>query len=320
MEYKNILSAIEDSINRFNKNIPAAQRTMFDAIEEELRRLDMNGKNIKATVRNLKVIASIKNKLQRLILTDEYKESVKEFAKSFNTITTLQNEYWKGLESSFKPTPLLREIRKQAITDTVKGLTGVDGITEQITSILKTNITTGGSMKALTAQLRESLLNTETDGLLVKYVKTITTDSINQYSNQVNQVIGSDLGFEWLAYRNSNIATTRPFCDAMTDRRYFHISSIPNLLKRINEDGSPLQYKNKEGKMVQVPVYEKTGLPGGMIPGTDPSNFQIRRGGYQCGHSIQWVPERNVKSQAPEIYNMVINAAPYKAWKKANGK
>ncbi len=318
MEFSTITSAIDSSIESFNKNIPASQLAMFEAIEEELRRLDMNGKNIKATVRNLKIIASIKNKLTKLILTPEYIESVKEFAKSFNTITTLQNDYWRGLESKFKPRPLIREIRKQSIADTVKALTSVEGITEQVTNILKTNITTGGSMKALTAQLRESLLTTETDGALLKYTRQITTDAINQYSNQVNQVIGDDLGFEWLAYRNSDIKTTRPFCDAMTDRRYFHISSIPSLLDRMNEDGTPLQYM-KEGKLTKVPVYEKTGLPGGMIPGTDASNFQIRRGGYNCGHSIQWVPERNVKTQAPELYEMIINSGPYKAWKKANG-
>lgn len=319
MEFSTITSAIDKSIERFNKNIPKAQRAIFEAIEEELRRLDMNGKNIKATVRNLKIIASIKNKLNKLILSPEYIESVKEFAKSFNTITTLQNDYWRGLESKFKPRPLIREIRKQAIGDTVKALTGIEGITEQVTNILKTNITTGGSMKALTAQLRESLLTTETDGALLKYTRQITTDAINQYSNQVNQVIGSDLGFEWLAYRNSDIETTRPFCDAMTDRRYFHISSIPSLLDRMNEDGTPLQYL-KEGQLTKVPVYEKTGLPGGMIPGTDASNFQIRRGGYNCGHSIQWVPERNVKTQAPELYQMIINSGPYKRWLSLNKK
>lgn len=318
-QFNDISKAIEKAINDFNKNIPASQRAMFSGIEDELRRLDLNNGKIKASVQNLKIVASIKNKLLKLILTPEYIESVKEFAKAFGTITTLQNEYWKGLESTFKPRPLLREIRKAAISDTVKGLTGVDGITDQITAILQTNITGGGSMKALTAQLRESLLTTETDGLLLKYTRQIATDSINQYANQYNQIVGSDLGFEWLAYRNSDIMTTRPFCDAMTDRRYFHVSSIPSLLNRMNENGTPLQYTNKKtGKLEKVPVYEKTGLPNGMIPGTDASNFQVRRGGYSCGHSIQYVPERNVRTQSPEIYNMVINSAPYKRWRTLN--
>jgi hypothetical protein len=172
-DFNDILKEIEGSIKSFNKGIPAAQKAMYQELAKELRRLDLTGDKIKATVKNLKVIQSIKNKLTKFILNDDYLEDVKEFVKSFNTVTKLQNEYWKGVESKFKPGPLLKEIGKQAISDTVKQLTesGIGAnIGDAITDILRTNITSGGSYKALNKELLESLTDTQkSDGLLTRY-------------------------------------------------------------------------------------------------------------------------------------------------------
>lgn len=310
-QYNEILKEIEKAVNAFNKKILATQRAMYDDISEQLRRLDTTADaKIKPTVNNLKIVQSIKNNLSRLIVSDDYIKDVKEFVKSFNTITKLQNEYWGAIEKDFKPKPLLKQIRIQSITDTVNQLTesGIGAnITDKLTNLLRTNVTTGGSYAQLTGQLREQLLNTETDGLLVKYARQITTDSVNQYNAQYTAAVSNDLGFEWYAYQGSDITTTRPFCNAMTDFRYFHVSEIPRLLK-----AEGLTYEDKSGKRVPVPINPKTGLPGGMIPGTNPSNFLVNRGGYQCGHQIRPVPERNVPG---EIKDRVFATVEYKRWK-----
>lgn len=313
-EFKDILTKIDESISKMNKRIPSIQKDIYDSLQDDLRKLELQGDKIKATVKNLSLINSIKNKLNRIILTDEYKAEVKEFAKSFIEITGLQNNYWRGIESAFKPKPLLQAIKEQAITDTVSKLTeaGIGAnIADPIADILRTNITTGGSYKELTKQLRENLVNTQTPGTLEKYVGQITTDAVNQYSNQYTQIVSNDLGYEWFKYDNTDILTTRPFCDAMTDRPYFHISEVPSLLR-----AEGLTYVNKKtGKREPVMIYEKTGLPSGMIPGTDASNFFIRRGGYRCGHSIRPVNERQVpQSDKDRVYA----TASYKNWKSAN--
>jgi hypothetical protein len=313
-EFQDILEKINDSISNMNKRIPSIQKDIYDSLQEDLRKLELQNGQIKATVKNLSLINSIKNKLNRIILTPEYKAEVKDFARSFNEITSLQNEYWKGIDNLFKPKALLQAIKEQAIGDTVSKLTesGIGAnIAEPIADILRTNITTGGSYKDLTKQLRENLLNTETPGTMEKYVGQITTDAVNQYSNQYTQIVSNDLGYEWFKYDNTDILTTRPFCDAMTDRPYFHISEVPALLRA---DG--LTYLNKKtGKREPVSIYEKTGLPSGMIPGTDASNFFVRRGGYRCGHSIRPVNER----QVPEADKDRVFVTPaYISWKNAN--
>lgn len=307
--YTDILKKIEISIEKFNKKIPGIQKGMLEGIVEELQKLDLRDGKIKTTVANLRLITRIKNKLNKLILTDEYFKEVKDFAKSFNEITKLQNAYWQEVEKDFKPKTLLKEIKNQAISDTVDKLTeaGIgSNIGQRITDILRSNITSGGSYKSLTKQLNESLTNTDTDGLLSKYAKQITTDSINQYNAQYTQVVSNDLGFEWFAYQGSDIVTTRPFCDAMTDFRYFHITEVPRLLKAEN------LFYTKDGKTTKVPIYDRTGLPHGMIEGTSPENFFVRRGGYNCGHQIRPVSEKLVPE---DIKQRVFATAKYKAFK-----
>lgn len=312
-DFSDILSQIEKSINKFNRRIPATQKDMLAGIEDELRGLDLQDGKIKATVRNLSKIASIKNRMRKIILTDDYKAEVKQFARVFEEIETLQNQYWKQVETTYKPKAILKEIKNITIEDTVGKLMdqGIDAnLVDPISDILRTNITAGGSYRSLSDQLREMMTETETPGALQKYAKQITTDSVNQYNAQYTQTVSSDLGFEWYKYSNTDIETTRPFCDALTDRPWFHVSEIPALLK-----AQGLTYVNRKGQRVPVPIYRKTGLPHGMIPGTDASNFLIRRGGYQCGHQCRPVSEGLVPI---EERNRVYATVEYQRWKNIN--
>jgi hypothetical protein len=261
----------------------------------QIKRLDTKGDRIAVTVKNLSILASIKSKLNRLILNPDYVSQIKEFAKSFNAVYDLQFEYWKSVERSYKPKPLLRD---QAVTDTVQSLTsqGISAnVSDAIIGILRTNITAGGSYADLAEQLRQSLTNTpESKGLLDRYVKTVANDSIQQFNRQYTQIVSYDLGYEWYRYMNTDIETTRCFCDKMTDKNYFHISEVPEILKGLGCD-----------------IYAKTKLPYGMIDGTNADNFFIRAGGWNCRHSIQPVTERQVPR---DIREAVFMTPAYKAW------
>jgi hypothetical protein len=288
---------------------------MLSSITDQLRGMDLDGAgNIKTTVANIRLLGTIKSKLTSLVLTDDYLASVKDFVDAFNTVTTLQNLYWVAAEKDFKPTPLLREIRIQAVTDTVNMLTesgvGVN-ISDNIASILRQNITTGGSYKSLENQLRESLTDTQkSDGLLTKYTKQVTTDSINQYNRQYTQVVASSYDYEWYSYANSLIKTSRPFCIAMHERDYFHISEIPDLL-----DAVDLFYTNpKSGKREQVPIYSGTGLPAGMYDNENADNFLVLLGGYNCGHQARPVSESLVMQQDPGTVARVKATPEYAAY------
>lgn len=306
-----LIEIIEDAIARLNKQLPRIQRGLLDGVLGQLRgmKLDRN-ENIVNSVKNVRLLSTIKGRLQKLILTPEYKKAVKEFVKVFDAVSEFHAETFRDLEKSFKPPEVVKEIRKQSIGDVVKKLTeagiGV-GVGDKIADLLRQNMTTGTSYASLADQLREMISTTETPGILERHVKQIATDAVNQYSAQYMQTVSDDLGYEWFRYQGKDIATTRPFCDAMTDLKFFHISQVPDLLQAKG------LYYMRDGVKTKVKINETTGLPAGMIPGTDAQNFFVRRGGYNCGHQI--FP--SVESRVPaEIKEFVFATPAYRAWKK----
>ena len=317
--FNKILTRIDDAIATFIEQIPESQSEMLYALDEELRKLDLDNGRIKPTVKNIKTISNIKGKLMKVILTDTYRGQVKNFLRAFNDITTLQNEYWRSVEETFKPSSILKQIKQIAIEDTAAKLmeSGIEAnVAEPISDILRSNITQGGSYKDLRNQLKEATSNTETPGLLDRYTKQVVVDSTNQYNRNYTQIVSSDLGYEWYAYQNTLINTSRPFCIAMHEKRYFHVSQIPDLLK-----AQDLYYtkKNKDGstERLKVRLNPKTGLPDGMYPTTNVSNFLTFLGGYNCGHQPGPVSANLVKMQNPKLFEQVTKSAAYKRWEAA---
>lgn len=279
---------------------------MLDDILLLVKNLDTNGNNIKVATSNIKVLATLKSRLEKIMLNPNYIDSVKQYLKSFNQVVQLQNDYFKEIESKFKPPKLTDEIKKQAIGSVAKQLTETGlgaNVVDKIQDILRKAITSGSGYTSLTKQLTDFLIDNKSgDGQLVKYTKQITTDAINQFSGQYTQLISSDLGFEWFRYSGSNIETTRPFCLACTERKWFHISELPEVLK-----GQFDEFRKYDGT-----INKKTELPEGMIPGTDISNFQIYTGGYNCMHKWRPVSEDLVPA---DIKQRVYASVEYKKWK-----
>lgn len=308
-DYNELIETIDKAINGLNDSLPKIQKEILAEVLDQIKKFDTRNKRITNTVKNIRLLNTIKNRLKKIILTDQYKAEVKEFLKVFNDVSTFQNEYFKEAEKKFSPPKVVKEIKKQTITDTINRLTeagiGVN-VSDKIAELLKQNVTTGVKYSDLAAQLREYILTTETPGVLERYVKQIATDSVNQYSAQYMNTVSGDLGYEWFRYQGKDILTTRPFCDAMTDRKFFHITEVPDLLA-----AKDLYYSSDEG-LKKVPIYEKTGLPNGMIPDTNVENFFIRRGGYNCGHQIFPVIESLVPK---DIQDRVRATAAYKRFK-----
>jgi len=307
-DYNELIKTIDDAINGFNDSIPKIQKEILADVLDQIKKFDTRDKRITNTVKNIRLLNTIKNRLKKIILTDSYKQEVKDFLKVFNDVSTFQNAYFAEAEKTFKPPAIVKEIKSQTIEDTINRLTeagiGVN-VSDKIAELLKQNVTTGVKYSDLAAQLREYILTTETPGVLEKYVGQITTDAVNQYSRQYMNTISGDLGYEWFRYQGKDILTTRPFCDAMTDRKFFHVTEVPDLLA-----AKDLYYSdNITGETKKVPIYEKTGLPNGLIPDTNAENFFVRAGGYRCGHQIFPVIERIVPK---DIQDRVKATAAYK--------
>jgi hypothetical protein len=285
-EIQSVLNAVDEGLIDFNEAIPAIQEQIYRRLLRFQKELIVQGDTITNSVKNIKLLASLKSDLESIILNDtDYLESVTKLGKLYEKVDMLNYKYFKALEKKFKPPKVMEAIRKQSVTAVVESLTE-SGLNEQlinpIRDMIATYTNTGGSYAQMTKELNNYITGTpQIDGALVKYTKQIATDSLNQYTATVNSVLASDLGWEWFRYVGSNIKTTRTFCKALTKKQYYHISELPQIIK-----GNFEEFKAMKGK-----IYDRTGLPDGMIEDTNVSNFQVYRGGYNCGHQAYPIPK-----------------------------
>jgi hypothetical protein len=105
----------------------------------------------------------------------------------------------------------------------------------------------------------------------MRHAKMITTDSLNQYAANYTKIVTEDLGLEYFVWAGALVENSRDLCKELVHKKFIHKSEIPDILS---------------GKIggKKIPTNPKTGLPYGMIPGTDEDNFMVNRGGYQCNH------------------------------------
>ena len=286
-----LLSLIEGHINGFNESIPKHQKDIYSKVADLLKGLSLkNGRIDVSAIENYKLIPKILKEIEGFMLDPAYQKSVAEFAKAFEAVATVQNSYFSLLVKDFKPTKVLEEVRKQSIDATINSLTEA-GVNEYIGKkageLLRTSITSGMKYSDMVDSLRSFIIgDSQADGSLARYAKQITTDALNQYSAQYSATLSQDLGLEWGMYVGSNLTTTRPFCEHLTKKRYIHKSELDTVLN-VAIDGIKICSK-------EIPCSKTTGLPSGMIPGTNPDNFIINRGGFNCGHQFIWVTESMV--------------------------
>lgn len=272
-----LLNLLEGSVDKFVEGLPEVQRQTYTRLLALLKELDTQGDTIQNSVRNIRLLGSIKQELDDLVLNDKYLNSVKEFVTAYGAVARLNDRYFSAVADRYSPPKMLAEVRKQAVNDAVAALTE-NGIganyTDQLRELVKTAITSGGSYSDLAERLRTTIVGTDEEaGKLIKYAKQVTTDGINQFNRTYQKAVTDDLGFKWFRYTGSNLRTTRPFCREMTkpENEYFHISQVPDIIKgRLNSGEVDTQGLRKE---------------------TNSTNFFIYAGGYNCGHSIIPVPE-----------------------------
>lgn len=286
MEIDDIISEIDKTVEKFNESIPFVQQQLFDEITELTSRLETRNGRIVQSAQNIRIIGQIKQRFEKLITKNKaYKDRVKKFTEAFSTIENLQNKYFTETISKYTPPNTLAAIRQESVNATIESLTGSgmrQALVEPIREILRTNITSGAKFTDLTKNLREFMLDTsKTEGKLVKHVKQITTDALNQYARTNIALITDDLGLEWYSYNGAIIDTSRDFCIAMHKKKYIHKSEFPKVIK-----GDFAEFKAIDGK-----INPKTGLPYGMIEGTNAQTLVVNCGGYQCNHELIPVDE-----------------------------
>lgn len=275
-----IFESMQNSIDELEKSIPSIEKAIFDNLTIEMSKLETVNGNIKTSINNLKQVQKIKNSLNNIILNDNYKQDVNSYLGSFEQTKNLLDDYFTTVVSDFNGKgELFKAILTNSVNVTTESLLGAgvsNDIINPISDYISKSVTSGSNITELIADLKVKIIgDSENLGYLLKNVKQIATDSLNQYSANYIQTVSNDLGLTWFKYLGGNRRTSRCFC-IEREGNYYHLSEVQ---------------KWGETPSLWNSCKTKIHKGGGMIAGTNKSTIFTYRGGWQCNHQIIPVSE-----------------------------
>lgn len=278
MDFKKTIQQIDLATANFEKSVSSSERFIYSEMQKIIKDLDVDATgNIKPSIENLRLLTKVRKHIARLANNKGYLKAVKDLVNSFEDVYQSQMKYFATITQNVPHTKKYALMKQIAIDNTITNLTGAGlqaSVTDKINDMLLRAVTSRAKYSDLTKELHEHLTKTDKgSGALSKYANTYATTAISQYAGENNKILTDDLGLEWFEYVGSNIETTREFCDHLTEKRYIHKSEIKTILKG-EIDG------------YQCAMNERTGLPKGMIEGTNEQNFQVNCGGWNCRHQL----------------------------------
>lgn len=266
-----LLQSIEFSIDKFHNAAPGIQDRLYRRFLNVLKELSLTSSgNIKPTVKNLRLINTISRDFRVEIIQSNWVDRIADLENDLDKIQALQVKYFATIERGYKPSAFMNEIKRQTIISLKEKLLD-DGlqanVVNRLSDILRKNITESASFSDLVDDMSVFLKgNSSRLGRLQSYSSQIVTDGLNQYAASLNKAFTDDLGLKWYRYVGSIVKDSRPWCVALVAKQWVHESELS---------------KVSNGYISGVKVSLQ-----GLIPGTDASNIQINRGGYNCNHML----------------------------------
>lgn len=281
-ELQSVIDTLDNAADSFSSIANKEQKKIYEEVLTLAKDLETDslGK-VKQSIANLKRLTQIKAHLANLSKDKEWVAGISGFAKYFGVLQKEQNAYYSAhfpqltlSETAKKKHEMMKQL---AVQNTMEGLMGSGlkaNVTDKLNDILLRAVTTNAKFADLQEELRTHLLGKDGgEGAFARYATTYATTALSQFTGQNNKLLTDDLDCEWFIYEGSNKETTREFCQQLTSKRFIHRSEIPTILTGKIDD-------------YQCAIYDKTGLPYGMIAGTTAENFQCNCGGWNCRHQL----------------------------------
>jgi hypothetical protein len=255
-----------------------SQKAALNDILYQLGKLELKDGQIKINNANLKIINQISEDLKGSLLSKEYLQAVKSFASQFDAQAKLNDKIIKAgvgeIENPLAARSYITNAKKTAISALSGDAFGAQ-ITGPVSDYLQAAVVNGSSINDTIDGLRNLMEgDKKIDGKLLKYVKTITSDSFAVADRSYTSIVSDFLDAEWFYYAGSEVDNTRCFCHQRVGN-YYHYEEIEAW-----GNGEDLGECNLgEGKWA------------GMIPGTNAKTIYSYLGGYGCMHSLMPVSE-----------------------------
>lgn len=288
-----IIEATSTAISEFEDVLPFVEKQLAEKVTKIISQLDTVKGQIKPTVKNLRLLKTLRKEIQGVLNDSKYNLAFEKLSDNLGVIDKVNEKYFSTLVGEFTAPKVLAEAQNVAFEEMTQALKGNGinaNIVDSMIGMIQKDITGGANFYELNQSLREFILSTpEIPSRLTSYTKQVVTDSVHQYNALYHEILSDDLGLEWYEYNGGLVTDSREWCVKMVKKRFIHKSEFPTLVKGL-VDGH------------QCAIYKKTGLPQGMIGGTNESNLVVNRGGFSCQHLLSIIsPERVPKEIREKI-------------------
>lgn len=277
--------------DKFLSDVEKSEKKIIAGILEQLSRLDVTGGLIVKSDSNLKLVADIREAIQKVVLSSPYSKGVKQFAVEFDKQAELMDSYFKKVFDAL-PTPFPDEVLQGMKTRTVQALINEPldtAFIRPIENLLYDSVSTGAGITDTIKTIREFVETTpEGNGKLLQHSKQIAHDAYAISDRAYVAARSDELGIEWYLYAGGQIPTTRPFC-LERHENYYHKKEIEQWGNGQKTEG--LSLPNSAGEW------------GGKIEGTNAQTIFSYAGGWNCQHTISPV---SINSVPRDVIDRVI--------------
>lgn len=280
---------------QLGKEVRAIQQKLFnDLLEEVLLSLDLENGLIKQTVANQQRLAKI-DKLFKAFEV-EVGKPMQSAVNTYMDLMAYNNDYYKEFKAKTydKAAANAKELMLNRIGLTAKGKPTEGGfidsfikdktIAKQVKTTMLAGVTNGTDIKVLTKSMNELLVGTGNRGGAVEaQFRTYVYDSYSQFDRENSNVFAIELDLNYGVYAGGLVADSREFCEVRNGNVFTRAE--------IAKFGTP---SDKFGGYTNKSKGEFQGKNKDYIPERD-------CGGYNCGHTLNWVTYEVAKSIRPDI-------------------
>ena len=227
---------------------------------EELGRLKISRGKISPTVENLKIKASIRAKLDKIIFGPAFQSGVASIVAGMRKVEKILNDYFTAFRG-FNPGPAFSALVQSAIDSvrlTMSSIGWGSSVVNTVSDILETAVTNAMSPRELIRQLGDFIKQGGLQTFSRVSIKQIATDAMGQFARTYMKQASDRASLEWFRYSGVLVGDTRSFC-AARNGKYFHRSEI--------EKWPGLSWDGK-------------------IKGTNSGNIFAYLGGWNCLHTL----------------------------------
>lgn len=250
---------------RIIRGTEQVERQIWELVQELIREFDIKQGQFVSEETSKKLLAALNKKLLNIINETRFYDNINEFLTDFKQIEQNLKRIHLDLNNVRVSNDVLASQKEWAIENTVRFLKQAQINTKFITPVkraLYTRVNFGASVTDTEKYLKQMILGTDkTNGILGRWMGQVARDAINQYEGVINQQIKVSYDMNASRYVGPILEDTRPQCLRWVEMGIIVDSELENEIEWAKKNGS------------------------GLIPETDPSNFCVYRGGYNCVHT-----------------------------------